>query len=273
MIPEPISPEDLQLLSDLERAARAVGVHFCLIGADALRLGPGLEWDVRPRMTKDWDFAVRTDSWSEFEALVEALTASGGGFEVAAEPHRFRHQSGGCLDVALYDELEEPDGQVHWKDGVVFETRGLSVLDEQYDVRRVGSLELRVATLPALLGLKLLAYEARRPAIIRDIGDAYRMLVEVEASVDDQEIAAQALDRLTTGEVTLAETGAYLVGREVGRTFGENDRTTILTLLDEALKEESPIVPDVRRAVDTRGHTRERVLQRLAAFRIGIVDR
>lgn len=244
----------------------------CLIGAGAIRLGPALEWDVRPRMTRDWDFAVRIDSWPAFEALVNGLTASNGGFVRGDAPHRFLHRSGGVLDVVPYGELEEPDGKIQWGEGVTMETRGLNVLDEHFATRRIGRLELRVASVPALIGLEVLAYGARRPGIVRDIGDVHRMLVEIEHSIDDHRIEKEALDRLSSEDVSIGVVGAYLLGRDVGRIFADDGRSLILSILDEAPEEASPVVPDIRRAPDSSAGTRDRVLVRLAAFRMGILD-
>lgn len=59
---ESFTPEDLELFTDLDRAARALGVTPYMIGAGAIQLGPGRNWESRPRMTRDWDFAVRVDT-------------------------------------------------------------------------------------------------------------------------------------------------------------------------------------------------------------------
>jgi len=273
MKPDAYTADDLELLSDLERAARAVGVEPCLIGAGAIRLGPALEWSVRPRATRDWDFAVHIDSWSELEALVGRLTAPDGRFERGSEPHRFVHRSGGVLDVLPYGQVEEPLGEIRWSDGVTLDTRGLSVLDKDYTTRRIEDLERHVASLPALIGLEVLAYRARRPGVTRDIGDVHRMLVEFEDAVEDGRIAEEAFDRLTSGDVSIGEVGAYLLGRDVGRIFANDDRSLILAILDEAPEETSPVVPDIRRAADSAAGPRERVLERLAAVRLGMLDR
>ena len=266
------TPDDLELLGDLERAAQDVGVEPCLIGAGAIRLGPALEWDVRPRMTDDWDFAVRVDSWSSFDQLAQRLTRADGGFEQARERHRFRHRLGGKLDIVPYGDLETPEGFIQWGGGVVMDTRGLDVLDGHYGVRRIESVELRVASVPAIVGLKFLAYRSRRPGTTRDIGDAHRLIVEVEDTVDDARIEAEALDRLTTGSVSIGEVGAYLLGRDVARAFDADDTADLRGLLDEASDEASRMIPDILRAPDSAGVARERVLERFAAFQAGIVE-
>lgn len=267
------TPEDRELLADFDRAARATGLEPCLIGAGAIQLGPAAEWDLRPRMTRDWDFAVRVDSWPTFERLAEQLTGPKGGFEHAREAHRFHHRSGGLLDVVPYGALEEPEGTLRWSDATVMETRGLRVLDQHHQVRRIGDLELRIASLPALVGLKLLAYLSRRPSIVRDIGDAHRLLVESENRLDNERIEAEALDRLASGAVSMSEVGAYLLGRDVGRIFADADRAALVDLIDESDDDSSSIVPNILRAPDSGGTSSERVRERLVAFRLGVLDR
>lgn len=176
------TPADLQLFVDLDRASRAVGVAPCLIGAGAIQVGPALGWEVRSsRMTHDWDFAVRVESWRRFGELGAALTGDAGGFTGSPEPHRFVHRLGGRLDVVPYGSLEDPQGTLRWPDGTEMDAAGLDVLDAHYQPAPApgDSTKLRVATLPALVGLKLLAYRSRRPVIVRDIVDFVGILRDV----------------------------------------------------------------------------------------------
>jgi len=264
---------DLALFEDLQSAARAVRVTPCLIGAGAIRMGVDLGWDVRlGRRTDDWDFAVRVESWEHYGKLSEHLVGEGGGFERAPEPHRFRHRDGGILDVVPYGDLERPEGEILWNDGSVMDVTGMSVLDEHHDLLRLDPAELRVASLPALVGLKLLAYVSRRPIIRRDIGDVHSVLRDVEGTVLDERIAAEALERLRSDEVSLSEVGGYLLGRDVGRIFPSADLETMSTLLLEAETPESPILTDVAGGSSSAGVRQELVAARLIALRFGILD-
>lgn len=267
------SPADLELFSDMDRAARAMDLEPCLIGAGAIQLGPDLRWGVRlGRRTRDWDFAVRVASWSEFEDLRRHLTAPDGGFRAAPEPHRFRHASGGTLDVVPYGALEDPPGRVLWSQGISMDTRGFDALDEHHCILDLGELELRVATLPALVGLKLLAYRSRRPGVTRDLVDVHELLVQVETSDLTASIDDHVADLLQRDLVRFTELGAFLLGRRVAGTFSRDAVEGMLALLSGEVVPRQTLVHDARGANFGHGAAEAEIWLRLSAFRQGLAD-
>lgn len=264
---------DFALFEDLQRAARAVPVTPCLIGAGAIQLGARQGWKVRlGRRTRDWDFAVRVDSWEQYDELSARLVADSSGFERSPEPHRYRHRAGGTLDVVPYGGLERTEVTIRWNDGSVMDVTGMSVLDEHHEILKLDPVGLRVASLPAIVGLKLLAYVSRRQGVQRDIVDVHSILREAESSVSDERIATEALERLTSEEVSFSEVGGYLLGRDVGRIFPEADLETMRALLQEAETPEAAVLTDVLRGSSGTGFRQETVAARLLALRFGIVD-
>jgi predicted nucleotidyltransferase len=262
--------EDLALFVDLDRAADGAGLRPCLIGAGAIQLGGAQRWNVRlARRTRDWDFAVRVESREEYEELAKRLTSDAGGFERAPEPHRFEHAGGGILDVVPYGGLERPRGTVDWGSGVSMSTEGFAVLDDQFETVHADSLELRSASLPALVGLKLLAYRDRRPGITRDIADVHEISKEVEHTVSHDRIQEHGMERLRSEDVGFGEIGAYLLGRDVGGVFEAADSEKMVQLLAEAEREDTAIA---REAAGASATPREEVARRLRALRLGIVD-
>jgi predicted nucleotidyltransferase len=146
---------------------------------------------------------------------------------------------------------------------------GLEVLDRHHESRRLGSVALRVASLPAVVGLKLLAFRSRRPAITRDVGDVHTILRD--AAVADERVAAEGFERLAAEDVGYGEIGAYLLGRDIGRMFSAQIVHAMVTLLDEVTTEESKLVADVLRS--PHRSRRDLVIDRFAALRLGILDR
>ena len=268
--------EDLALFSDFTRAAELVGVNPYLIGAGAIRLGTELQWEARlDRATRDWDFAVRVESWEQYEDLARHLSAEGAGFVRQAEQHRFQHELGGLLDIVPYGPLEHPAGTIRWPDGREMGTTGLGVLEVEHESVSLDLGAVHIASLPAVVGLKLLAYRDRRPGIIRDIGDVHSLLRDAESSVSDERVAAEALDRLGSEEdegLSYSEVGAYLLGRDVGRAFPEEARHPMLTILREADDSDGRASGDVLRSAGGRALSRETVVARLRALRMGVVD-
>jgi predicted nucleotidyltransferase len=174
--------------------------------------------------------------------------------------------------VLPFGGLESPPGTVQWPGGPALNTTGLSVLDEQTSVLELGKVALHLASRPAVVGLKLLAYRDRRPGIRRDIADVYTILEAVEAeAVSEERILAEGTERLNSGDVDFSEIGSYLLGREVGRIFSETALDAMGRLLqaDETVSDQA--IGDVRRSVT--GVSRELVEKRLSALRWGLVDR
>lgn len=267
------SPADLDLFVDLHTAARKACIEPCLIGAGAIQMGPEMGWGVRlSRRTRDWDFAARVASWREFDDLAALLTAPGAGFTRAREPHRFRHRSGGTLDLVPYGALEDPAGRIRWSDETTMETLGLDALDLNHRRIHVGGVELRIASLPALVGLKLLAYRFRRPGITRDIADVHSILRQVDAQDCRSRIDERAFERLRDESVRFNELGSYLLGREVGRAFAPEPLDLMFTVL-AADAPPGGLVGDVHRGEGESGTARESIVNRFTALRVGMGDR
>jgi len=260
---------DLELFADLDRVAESVGLRPCLIGAGAIRLRAS-QWEVRlGRETRDWDFAVQVDSWDQYRALARGLVAEGGGFERAGEPHRFIHDRGGILDVVPYGDLEDPAGEIRWPDGSIMATVGLDVLEAHHEIHEFARTRIRTASRPALVGLKLLAYRNRRPAITRDIADTDAILKGAEVEVPSERIESEALDQLYSGEVTFGEVGAFLLGRDVSQSFPPDALVSISELLDE-LDDPASIL---RRDLERLPSVHDRAAERIGALRLGLADR
>lgn len=274
-MPEPsFSPADLELFVGLDTAARTARIEPCLIGAGAIQMGSELGWGVRlSRRTRDWDFAARVASWREFDELGALLTAPSAGFTREREPHRFRHRSGGTLDLVPYGDLENPAGRIRWPDETTMETLGLESLDENHRRIQLGRVELRIASLPALVGLKLLAYQFRRPGITRDIADVHSILRQVDAQDCRSRIDERTFERLGDESVRFNELGSYLLGREVGRAFSSEPLAVMSNVLAAADAPSGGLVGDVQRGEGESGTARETIVSRFTALRMGMGDR
>ena len=271
-MPEPTySQSDLELFIDLDAAARSIGGEPCMIGAGALQLGPDLDWGVRlTRRTRDWDFAVRAASWKEFNELRARLTERNAGFSQDREAHRFRHRAGGTLDLVPYGALESPPGQVQWADRTAMETLGLEALDHHHCSVKLGHVKLRTASLPALVGLKILAYHFRRPRITRDIADVHAILRQVDAHDVSARIDLRASELLEFDRVHFNLLGSYFLGREVGCAFKAEPLAAMTAVLDASELKREILVADILRAQDEFGSERATVESRLAALLLGM---
>ena len=157
MIDDALTEDDLELFLALETASRACGVTLYLIGAGAIQMGGDQVWRTRlSRNTLDWDFAVRVDSWEQFDLMGDHLTSSEGGFVQGGQRHRFKHVNGrGVIDIVPFGDLEQPEGEIDWGDGFVMNTTGLEVVERNHYIQKLAGFDLHAATIPAILGLKL----------------------------------------------------------------------------------------------------------------------
>ncbi len=85
-------------------------------------------------------------------------------------------------------------------------------------------------------------------------------------------IASEALDRLNSEEVAFPEVGAYILGRDVGRTFQSQDLVPMTALLDSVGEASDRTVGDVLHSSGGAPIRREGVVDRLRAFRLGIQE-
>lgn len=163
-----------QLFDLLNRAFDEVGVHYYVLGALARDIW--LETERKQvRATRDVDFAVYVEVKEMYEQLQSHLTNEYGFERVKHAPARLRTPFGYTIDLIPFgiesiDEkviLDESNNRPIYINGLeeVFEHATAIARDEEMDI------EFRVATLPGILLLKLIAYDDRPERRTQDPGD------------------------------------------------------------------------------------------------------
>ena len=272
MADTPYTPEDLELFADLMRLSHSVGVTPYLIGAGAIALGGHFQWGVRlARKTNDWGFATRIDSWGAYGLLVEQLTQGTRPFAKTPLAHRLRHRSGGMLDLVPFGPIANVRGELTWPNKMVMSTRSLEALETQHEEHKLENATLLTASLPVLVGLKLLTYAERRHAdTTRDIADAFTILTQIDDQESGADLSPALLAHVQNDAVLFAHCGSYRLGHRAGFAFQADARTRLLTLVeklldpqDRAFRDASKVHPMV---------TRARFRTTLLAFRFGLSD-
>jgi predicted nucleotidyltransferase len=173
-----------------------------------------------------------------------------------------------------FGPLETPPGSIRWPDRSVMSTVGLSVLArhcEEHDLW--DGLRLMVASLPALAGLKLIAYGDRRPAVLRDIRDLYHLArTHPWERGGEPTLDGDAQTALRDGVVDFGDLGAYTLGQEVAAAFDLAARRHMADLLAEADDPWSDLVEHVVRQQPGSADERDRqvVGASFRALRIGL---
>lgn len=264
---------DFAVLRDFAAACAASGVRACLIGAGAIRFGGDGRWRVgTERSTLDWDFAVRLESWSSVDAFMEALTTNGGCFARTQVAHRLRHRNGKLLDVVPYGGLENPPGSVSWPDGSSLDTRGLIALEENQVEQTVGELRLWTPSVPALIGLKLLAYGSRRPGVVRDIQDVDSMLKVVGQMELRAAEVEECLPRFGSQELSFSDAPIYILGRHVAQAFPRELCDEMVRLLQAGDRPGEVALADLLRSSPYALTNDRSAGERLQALAFGVQD-
>ena len=232
---------DLQPLAGVVRPlqleATKLGASLFLMGAAArdvmLLHAYGID---TVRLTEDMDFGVMVRDWATFEALRQALLATGA-FEARSKDatHKLWHQSGKPLDIVPFGGVERPNRTLAWppSEQTVFDCFGMQeAMRAGHDVRLPGGDSLLVASLPALALLKVTAWQDRKftqPG--RDAGDLMLYLRHY-LDCDKYDHAAQYYPELFEASDYVHEVAsARLLGRDLRQLLDEAASDRILQIL------------------------------------------
>ncbi|WP_175720629.1 nucleotidyl transferase AbiEii/AbiGii toxin family protein [Burkholderia anthina] len=241
----PLEPAALALLRAVGAACTRLDAAFVVAGATARDI---LMWHVhgiRPvRATRDVDVAVCAVSWPFHAQLVDALVATGQFAHAPKHQQKLLFDSGAQgfrteLDLVPFGPLETPPGEIAWPPGGEFV---LNVLGFQEAVETalpvsVGAgVVVPVASLPALVLLKLLAWKDRRARQNSDAYDLLFLLTHFHDAGNRERIWDVAPDLLERHGFQPALAAAALLARDAKRIALPHTRDAIHALLsDEAI--------------------------------------
>lgn len=258
---DPAALEALRLLLDAAGPDRVVVIGaFVPIVLIDLRYGL-----TGGRATRDVDAVVRATSWEEYEELKRRLLAAG--FRQGRVPHRLEFGPAE-LDLIPYSRTLAPDDALKWPgQDRVMSTLGFEEAFESARPEHVGGLAVPMASLPACVLLKFVAYNDRPAERVRDLIDIVHCfeLYAGEPDARRYEIGEREVDGIP---VSYDEAGAYLLGQEVAALARRESLATVRAVLasidDEYGRPIQQILSEERRL---RGDdSRRRVLYRV--FRV-----
>lgn len=149
----------MQPLHSIETAARLLDVDYLIVGATArdllLHAGHGIP---SARATVDIDVAIAVATWSEYDTLASQFTHRNG------DPRHRRRVNLAVVDLVPFGGVERADRTIAWPpdNAVLMSTIGFKeALDHAVLVKLDDKLVCRVASLPAQLVLKLVAWDER----------------------------------------------------------------------------------------------------------------
>ena len=222
----------------LQGIAQAHGIDYFLMGAAARDLMLQHAHNIAPsRRTEDVDFAVSVLDWSSFESLRTALLGSDK-FTSSPGPaiHQLRHKATGFpLDIVPFGGIENTDRTISWPPDyhTVFDCFGArEAFEASIPVLLPNNVTLRVASIPALALLKIIAWQDRKHSHPgRDAGDLL-LYVRHYMDCDNVDRAAQDhSDLFSTDDYDHEATGALLLGRDITNLLDHQSIERVLSIL------------------------------------------
>jgi predicted nucleotidyltransferase len=213
----------------LEEAFRKLEIDYYLIGAIARDI-----WYARGkkdfRKTKDVDFAVLIGNKTAYEEVRQFLKDHNNFQDTKENSFVMLTPTGVQVDIL-------PFGEIEIDDGVSLEGAGLINIKVNgfMEVYKTGTEKVamqtghvfKVATLPAIVLLKLIAFDDRpekRLKDARDIANIINLYFELQADLiytEHSDIFLVSEEQLST--VSLQEIAAMVIGREIKKVIDKNE--------------------------------------------------
>lgn len=244
----------IPIFEGITRIAGPLGIPFFVIGATARDLILELGYGVRSfRATRDLDLAIQVEDWGKYDILSEALLESGlfGGDRI---PHRFIYKGELYIDILPFGQIENERGEIIWPPQ---NEASMSVIgfDEAFGntlVVRVSTdpvLDIRVASLPGLVVLKLISWNDRSSGTDRDASDLAHIIKNYYHAGNEDRLYDENYDIMEELDHRIEEAGARLLGRDAATLMKPKTKDLILQILDEETNEygESKLIKTIVR--------------------------
>jgi len=249
-----------ELFRILEEVLHSFGADYYVIGAVA-RDSWFTKEDVSSRTTKDVDIAVFLSDQSQYQKIKDTLVSKYGFVESKTNAYALHTPFSYPIDLMPFGALEIDDS-------VKVEGQGLTVINVNgfQEVFRHGIIpvkadedfEFQVATLPALVLLKLIAYDDRPEHRVRDIQDVAQILTSY-FDIESDLIYDQHSDLFSREDLDLVDYSAITIGREIGLIVTENKslKERILNILHLS-DQKNRHIPEIMAGFEEIGLTIER---------------
>ncbi|KQO15589.1 nucleotidyl transferase AbiEii/AbiGii toxin family protein [Acidovorax sp. Leaf78] len=176
----PIDPLLRDILQQASAAAHSLGIDFFVGGALARDL---MLWHVHGqntgRATRDVDLGLHLTDWAAFSAIKDRLLSQGSFHPQPGVAHRLMYRPadmphGVPLDLLPFGAVASPQATIAWppEHAVVMNVAGFAEAHRAaVEVELDGALVVRVASLPSLAVLKLIAWRDRHLDTSKDATD------------------------------------------------------------------------------------------------------
>lgn len=226
---KPADPAIVLVLRAVDRVAAAVKCPFFMVGAAARDLVLLNLYNLRSgRATQDIDFGVAVENWERFRTLTEALIATGDFSARQTVPQRliYKDRLSGLpvpIDLIPYGGVASLGTRVAWppEGDTVFNVSGFEEAQaSSLLVEIADGFLVRVASIPGLTLLKLIAWADRGGNNNKDAADLHRLLADYADAGNTDRLYEQEAALLEAAKFDLQLAGAELLGCDVAAICG-----------------------------------------------------
>ncbi|MGA2185338.1 MAG: nucleotidyl transferase AbiEii/AbiGii toxin family protein [Bryobacteraceae bacterium] len=221
---KPVDRPVVRVLRLLDPTARSAECEYFVAGATARDLILVNVHGLRPgRATRDIDFGIAVESWTQFELLKERLIATRA---FAADPRARQRlicadQTAGFsipVDLIPFRGIASAEGTIAWppRRDIVMNVAGFEeALASSVSIEIEEGLTVHVASAPGLTLLKLTAWADRGRESNKDAADLHRLLTTYADAGNADRLYGDELDLLENAGFDMELAGAELLGRDV----------------------------------------------------------
>lgn len=223
---QPLTEDLLRILRVIDRVAGALEIPFLLAGAAARDTVLVNLWGMHAgRATADIDFAVSVRDWEHFHQLRNALVGTGVFQTVSHQQQRLHYRDAEHgfsvpVDLVPFRGVARVDQKIEWppEGDFVMNVAGFEeALASALKIEVESNLVIRVASIPGLLVLKLIAWLDRSAVNNKDAADIFTLLNSYAFAGNEDRLYDQEHETLEAAGYDLTLAGAHLLGRDAAR--------------------------------------------------------
>ena len=270
-----IDPQTVELFSILSETAEKSQIGFFVTGATArdLILEQGFGITIG-RKTQDVDFGIMVNGWDVYERLFDTLVSSGYFIREKNFHHRLRFKTHLPIDLIPFGGIESPPGSIAWPPDCEITMKVLGYQDvfrSALAVRLCPKLTIRIASLPGMAILKLIAWEERHNEFPeKDISDLALLLRNYSKAGNQNRIYRDHSEWLEEEKHEIERVEARLLGRDMAVIMSKETTEYLLKILEREVNPDENDTLITSLASQLPGKDYEKALGLLTCLRIGI---